>query len=94
MPEPLACPGAALPGPVEFEIDPSAQEQIVAVAENGERYHVWWSAGFEVRGTEPVVRDSTGQVVAQDGEIIQNMNLHGHHVCAGSGSIYVIAEGG
>jgi hypothetical protein len=89
-----ACPGAAAQLPLTFRIDPTADEDVVAVTANGTRYHVWWSEGF--RGgtaTDPVVRDPNGQVVARDGEVLRGYTLHGHSVCATGDSIYVLLAG-
>lgn len=87
-----ACPAAALPLPLTFQIDAAADEDVVAVATDGRRYHVWWSAGF-VGGTatDPVVRDPAGQVVARDGEVLRVPTLQGYPVCATGESIYVLA---
>jgi hypothetical protein len=87
-----SCPAAAVPLPLTFRINVAADEDIVAVAANGATLHVSWSREFH-GGTalEPVVRDSSGQVVARDGEVIETMTLHGHPVCAGSDEIYVLA---
>jgi hypothetical protein len=40
--------------------------------------------------SEPVVRDGSGQVVAQNGEIITKPELHGHPICATADSIYIL----
>ena len=87
-----ACPAAALPLPLTFQIDVAADEDVVAVATDDRRYHVWWSAGF-VGGTatDPVVRDPAGHVVARDGEVLREPTLHGYPVCATGESIYVLA---
>jgi hypothetical protein len=89
--DPGACPGAALPVPMRFEIDPLAAEQVVAIARDGRTYLVWWAPGFEA-GTvkDPVVRAPNGQVVARDGEILEGPLLHGYTVCATGDSIYVL----
>lgn len=90
-PDPEACPGAALPVPMRFRIDPLAQEQVVAIARDGRRYHVWWAPGFEAGDIkDPVVRDPNGEVVARDGELLEGPLLHGHTVCATGDSIYVL----
>ena len=89
--DPEACPGAALPVPMRFRIDPLAEEQIVAVANDGRTYHVWWAPGFQPGFvTDPVVRDPNGAVVARDGELLEGPLLHGHTVCATGDSIFVL----
>jgi hypothetical protein len=54
---------------VTFRIDPSADEPVMAVEDDGTVLHVQWPQGF-VAGTknDPVVRDRTGLVVARDGQ--------------------------
>ncbi len=101
MPADEPCYLVAVRQPLTFRIDPAADEDVVAVAADGTRYHVWWSEGF--RGgtaTDPVVRDPTGQVVARDSEVLevpdQNQGwhtLHGYRVCATGDSIYVFLAG-
>lgn len=89
--DPNACPGAGVPFPLRFQIDPRADEQVVAVARDGRRYLVWWAPGFEAGDvSDPVVRDPDGVVVAQDGEFLEGPLLHGHTVCATSDSIYIL----
>lgn len=85
------CPAAALPVPMRFQIDPSAQEQVVAIARDGRSYLVWWAPGFQAGTvTDPVVRAPGGEVVARDGEILEGPRLHGYTVCATGDSIYVL----
>ncbi len=89
--DPDACPAAALPVPMRFEIDPLAAEQVVAIARDGRSYLVWWAPGFEAGTvTDPVVRAPNGEVVARDGEILDGPLLHGYTVCATGDSIYVL----
>lgn len=89
--DPEACPAAALPVPMRFEIDALAQEQVVAIARDGRSYLVWWAPGFEAGTvTDPVVRAPNGEVVARDGEILEGPLLHGYTVCATGDSIYVL----
>ncbi len=90
-PDPNACPGAALPFPMRFRIDPVAQEQVVAIARDGRPFDVWWAPGF-VGGddADPVVRDPDGLVVARDGQLLEGPLLHGYTVCATRDSIYVL----
>lgn len=84
---------------LRFTIDPMADEQVVAVAPDGTRFHTTWSPGF--RGgttTDPVVLDPAGQVVARDGEVLAIPGqgwptLHGYRVCASGDSIYVFLSG-
>jgi hypothetical protein len=90
-PDPNACPGAALPLPLQFRIDPSAREQILAIASDKQPYHVVWAPGFKAgAGTPPTVLDPNGVVVARDGEVLSGPLLHGYTVCATSDSIYVL----
>jgi hypothetical protein len=89
--DPEACPAAALPVPMHFRIDPSAEEQVVAIARDGRSYHVLWAPGFAPGDVnDPVVRDPNGGVVARDGEILEGPLLHGHTVCATGDSIYIL----
>ena len=82
-----------------IRIDPTAAEQVWAVAEDGTRLHVWWLEDFTGGSADdPLVRDSAGRVVARDGEILTipgqgagHPELQGHRVCTGSGSLYVIS---
>jgi hypothetical protein len=91
VPDPEACPAAALPVPMRFRIDPLAEEQVVAIARDNRTYLVWWAPGFEAGFvTDPVVRDPNGEVVARDGEILEGPLLHGYTVCATGDSIYVL----
>lgn len=90
------CMLAALPRQVTIRIDPTAAEQVVAIAPDGTRYHVWWSVGFVGGSTEDrVVLDPDGAIVAQDGQVLtdQSAALGGYTVCAGSGSLWVYLEG-
>jgi hypothetical protein len=85
------CPAAALPVPMRFEIDPSAKEQVVAIARDGRSYLVFWAPGFEAGTvTDPVVRAPGGEVVARDGETLEGPRLHGYTVCATGDSIYIL----
>jgi len=95
-----SCPLARIPfDELTIRIDPTAAEQVWAVAEDGTRFHLWWSEGFTGGSADdPVVRDSAGRVVARDGEILTipgrgagRPEIQGHQVCAGSGSLYVIS---
>ena len=90
----MGCMMAAAPLPLMFRIDPAADEQVIAVAHDGTRYHTWWSEGF-LGGTaaDPVVRDPAGQVVVRDGDLLEDYTLHGNRVCVGSGSIWVFPAG-
>lgn len=89
--DPNACPAAALPVPMRFEIRSSAQEQVVSIARDGRSYLVWWAPGFQAGTvTDPVVRAPDGEVVARDGEILEGPRLHGYTVCATGDSIYIL----
>jgi hypothetical protein len=91
VPDPVACPGAALPLPATFRIDATAEDQIVAIAPDGRTYQVWWAPGF--RGgdaSDPVVRDPDGLIVARDGEVLDGSLLHGHTVCATGDDLYIL----
>ena len=73
------------------EIDPLAQEEVVAIARDGRPYRVWWAPRFEAGYvTDPVVRDPNGEVVARDGDVLEGPLLHEHTVCATGDSIYVL----
>lgn len=91
VPDPVACPAAALPVPIRFVIDPLAKEQVTAIASDGRTYLVLWSPGF-VGGTaaDPVVRAPNGDVVLRDGEVLKGELLHGYTVCASGDSLYVL----
>jgi hypothetical protein len=90
-PDPNACPAGGLLVPMRFKIDPSAHEQVVAIASTGTPLLVWWAPGFQAGDvTDPVVRDPKGVVVARDGELLDGPRLHGYQVCATADSIYVL----
>ena len=90
------CALVGLPSEVTFRIDPTALDQVVAIAPSGRAYHIFWSQGFQ-GGTldDPVVRDPNGRVVARDGEVVVNpaQGIHGYTVCSGSDSLYVLLAG-
>lgn len=89
---PDLCPAAALPpAPAHFRIDPAADEHVIVIGADGQQYRVAWAPGF-VPGTieDPVVRNPSGAVVARDGERLEGARHHGHQVCSGSGSVYVL----
>jgi hypothetical protein len=89
--DPNVCPLAAVPLPMRFRIDPLAQDQVTAVASDGRLYRVRWAPGF-VAGelTDPVVRAPNGEVVARDGEVLEEQLLHGYAVCATGDEIYIL----
>ncbi len=95
-PADAGCPLAGLPAQITFRIDPAALDQVVAIRPDGRALHIFWSQGFQ-GGTleDPVVRDPNGQVVARDGEVVidPGRGIHGHAVCSGSDSLYVLLEG-
>jgi hypothetical protein len=76
---------------MRFKIDPLAAEQVVALAQDGRPYQVWWAPGF-VAGdvADPVVRDPNGVVVARDGELVEGPLLHGYTICATGDSIIIL----
>jgi hypothetical protein len=90
-PDPQACPGAGLPVPWRFKIDPQAEEQVVAIAQDGRRFVVWWAPGFQAGDVnDPVVRAPNGEVVARDGEVVDGPLLHGYTVCATGDALYIL----
>ena len=90
-PDPNVCPGVAIPLPMRFRIDPSAEEQVVAISRDSRSFRVFWAPGFTADdAAAPVVRDPDGTVVARDGEILEGPLLHGYTVCATSDSIFVL----
>jgi hypothetical protein len=77
---------------VTFVINPSAVDQVSAIANDGRRYQVAWAAAFQAGTTaDPVVRDPEGLVVAQDGEVLDDYSLHGYSVCATGDSIIILS---
>lgn len=93
------CLLAGLPRLVTIRIDPTAAEQVLAVAPNGKQYHMWWARGFVGgRADDRVVLDPDGAVVAHDGQVFTDApsgpaTLRGHMVCAGSNSLFVFLAG-
>ena len=86
------CLLAALPRVVTIKIDPTADEQVVAIAPDGQQYHMWWSGGFVGgRADDRVVLSPDGAVVAHDGQVLTDgaPTLRGHTVCSGSNSLWV-----
>jgi hypothetical protein len=80
-----------------FRIDPHAQEQVAAETDTGVSLATYWSAGFRP-GTdrELNVRDSNGEVVVADGDLLQvpaagYPRLQGYFVCLAPDKIYVLA---
>lgn len=79
-----------------FHIDPAAADQVWAVADTGARLSTYWAAGFQPGSVEErVVRDSAGQIVASDGEVVQlpeaaNPTLHGYLLCVRPDKLYVL----
>jgi hypothetical protein len=83
---------------ITFVINPNGSEPVVGVSDTGLTFRTRWPPGF-VGGTEqdPVVLDASGQVVARDGErlalpALGLPNLHGHTVCFGGDSIWVLSN--
>jgi hypothetical protein len=95
-PADAGCPLAGVPDRITFRIDPAALDQVVAIRPDGRALHIFWPQGFR-GGTleDPVVRDPNGQIVARDGEVVidPGRGIHGHAVCSGSDSLYVLLEG-
>lgn len=91
-PDPKACPGAAVPNPLTFRIDPSAAEPVTAVAADGRSFVVYWAPGFVPDATSAAVVDPKGMIVARDGERLTGPLLHGHTVCATSTAVFVLLE--
>lgn len=64
--------------------------------DTGARLATYWAAGFQPGSVEErVVRDSAGQVVASDGEVVQlpvaaNPTLHGYLLCVRPDKLYVL----
>ncbi len=89
--DPEACPGAALPVPFHFRIDPVAEDQVIAIGNDGSVFPVYWAPGF-VGGevADPVVRDPNGIVVARDGEVVEGPLLHGYTICATGNSLKIL----
>jgi hypothetical protein len=81
---------------VTFRIDPTAAEQVSAVADTGKQLFVYWAAGFQPgTATDRVVRDPSGQVVVSDGEVLSIPQgdwprLRGHFVCPAPNALYVL----
>ncbi len=81
---------------VTFRIDPSASDQVTAIADTGKALSTYWVAGFQPgTAAERVIRDPAGQVVATDGEVLAIPegawpNLHGHMVCPTPDALYVL----
>ena len=98
-PSNLGCDSIGWPDEIEpyssltFRIDPAAGEQVRAVSDTGRELVTYWAVGFEPgTAAERVIRDPDGQVVAQDGEVVQlqpGWQLHGHPVCMSPDKLYV-----
>jgi hypothetical protein len=79
-----------------FRIDATAIDQVSAVADTGTQLRTLWSAGFQGGSAdERVVRDSSGQVVATDGEVLTIPDgawprLHGYFVCPSADALYIL----
>jgi hypothetical protein len=93
----LACDAIGVPyKSATFRIDATATEQVSAVADTGTQLRTFWSAGFQGGSAdERVVRDSSGQVVATDGEVLTIPDgawprLHGYFVCPSADALYIL----
>ena len=82
---------------VTFQIDPSAAEQVTALANTGLVLHTFWAAGF-TGGTadDKVVFDPTGAVVVTDGDMLAIPQgafprLQGYFVCPSPDALYILA---
>ena len=81
---------------VTFRIDPTAAEQVSAVADTGKQLLTYWAAGFHPgTATDRVVRDPANQVVVSDGEVLSIPQgdwprLRGHFVCPAPNALYVL----
>jgi hypothetical protein len=78
--------------------DPGAADPVTAVSDQGRALKTFWAAGF-VAGTpdDPVVRDPDGEVVAQDGDVLEIPEaafpeLKGHFVCPSEDALYVLVK--
>lgn len=83
---------------VTFQIDPSAEDAVTAIADTGAPLRTYWSAGFrgETSG-DPVVRDADGEVVVSDGDVldipdVEWPRLAGYFVCPSTDALYILAE--
>lgn len=95
----LGCDAMGVPyRSATIRIDASAAEQVWAETDTGTRLDMFWARGFAGGpGSEPVVVDPEGQVVARDGEQIAIPDgawprLHGYFVCPSSTAIYVLLQ--
>jgi hypothetical protein len=93
VPANTACDSIGWPDNIEpfrdvtFRIDPTATEHVFAVSNTGIALVTEWAAGFEGGTTlDPVVRDAEGQVVLEDGDVLNlpagtMPRLAGYPVC-------------
>lgn len=79
-----------------IRIDPTADEQVTAVADTGAILRTFWSNGF-IAGTDrnPVVIGPDGTVVARDGDVLvvperEWPRLGGYFVCASTDALYIL----
>ena len=78
-----------------FHIDVAAAEQVSAMTDTGVSLVTYWPAGFKAdTAGERVVRDTAGQVVATDGEVLRvGRPLHGYGVCPSTSKLHVMLPG-
>jgi hypothetical protein len=97
-PADLGCDAMGVPyREVTFVIDPTAPEQVSALADTGAVLRTFWAAEF--RGgpaAEKAVVGPAGTVVAVDGEVLAIPpaawpRLHGYFVCPSSDALYILA---
>lgn len=82
---------------VTFHVDPTAAEQVTAIASTGTTLDTFWAVGF--RGGSSVdktVLDPTGVVVVTDGEKLAIPagafpRLKGYFVCPSPDALYILA---
>ena len=93
----LGCDAMAPPyHATTIHIDPKTAEPVWAIADDGHRLGVLWSAGFRgVAGADPRILGPKGEVVARDGERIVIPGaawprLHGYFVCPSTDDLYVL----
>ena len=82
---------------VTFQIDPAAEEPVVAQSDTGKSLPTFWSAGFAGSAEALAVTDPSGQVVAADGETLEIAEgalprLHGYFVCPSTDALYVLLQ--
>lgn len=99
MSDPPFCLLAGIPPGIVIRIDQAADEQVVAVDARGRPYQVWWQRGFvsALIAGRAVVIDPAGGVVASDDDPLMypatgSKHLHGHRVCFGNETLFVLLD--